>query len=513
VFILAACGGGGGGGGGSSADGGYGSAPINTAPTINNSTNDYSIVEGSTSGFSVSASDAEGNSITYSVSGNDASSMAVSSTGVVSFTSAPDFETPGDANSDNVYSFNISVSDGTLSTSEAFTLTVTNDTSDDVDTFAAWDGVLVKDDTYKPYDKHATSYNLIIGGLPDVTDGFVTNVANIANKMLAENDSTNSVNRNLLLNNFTQYNAFQRVGSINMSSYDPALNNDNYDGWDNINDNYSVVDFIWEATSNSPTDEQTKAGQINAILEHLLHTITLIFDKSYTSWGYEDASSDLVLAMNEAINGGYYDPTGNYGSTQETNPTLYSRIIAQEFAYWMILTGWDLKSLYAPDVAPEWTILTAAEMESKLPLAQKLFTDTVNGVLINPTQAYLDGLTFSSIPSSTAVAISVSVAPNNSGSGNVYVIDGVQRSSLTLEVGKTYTFTHPTAHPLRFSTTSDGTHSDGGAYSSSGTEYTTGVTTSTSGSTVIEVTANTATTLYYYCSIHSGMGGTITVSS
>ena len=514
ALILAACGGGGG-GGGSSADSGYGTAPANTAPTINNSTNDYSIVEGSTSGFSVSASDAEGSSITYSVSGNDGSSMAVSSAGVVSFTSAPDFETPGDANSDNVYSFNISVSDGTLSTSEAFTITVTNDTSDDVDTFAAWDGVLVKDDTYKPYDKHATSYNLIIGGLPDVTDGFVTNVANIANKMLAENDSTNSVNRNLLLNNFTQYKAFQRVGSTNMSSYDPALNNDNYDGWDNINDNYSVVDFIWEATSNSPTDEQTKAGQINAILEHLLHTITLIFDKSYTSWGYEDASSDLVLAMNEAIDGGYYDPTGNYGSTAEDNPTLYSRIIAQEFAYWMILTGWDLKSLYAPDVAPEWTILTAAEMETTLPLAHKLFTDTVNGVLVNPTQAYLDGLTFSSLPTtsaapetptSMAVTIAVSVAANNAGSGNVYVIEGTQKKAITLEVGKTYTFTHPTGHPFKFSTTSNGTHEGG-------SEYTTGVTTSTAGSTVIEVTANTPTTLYYYCSIHSGMGGTITVSS
>jgi plastocyanin len=172
----------------------------------------------------------------------------------------------------------------------------------------------------------------------------------------------------------------------------------------------------------------------------------------------------------------------------------------------MILTGWDLKALYAPDVAPEWTILTAAEMETKLPLAQKLFTDTVNGVLVNPTQAYLDGLTFGSLPTSTAVAISVSVAANNAGSGNVYVIDGVQRSSLTLEVGKTYTFTHPTGHPFKFSTTSNGTHEGG-------SEYTTGVTTSTAGSTVIEVTTNTPTTLYYYCSIHSGMGGTITVSS
>ena len=518
VFILAACGGGGGGGGdgGGTSNGGYGTAPINTAPTINNSSNDYSTVEGETSGFMVNASDAEGNSLTYSVSGNDGSKMTVTTSGVVSFISAPDFEIPGDANGDNIYSFNVSVSDGNLSTAEGFTITVTNDTSDDnADAFTAWDGVLVKDDTYKPYDKHATSYNLIIGGLPDVTDGFVTNVANIANKMLAQNDATNSVNRNLLLNNFTQYNVFQRVGSTNMGSYDPALNNDNYAGWDNINDNYAVVDFIWEATSNSPTDEQTKAGQINAILEHLLHTITLIFDKSFTSWGYEDASSDLVLAMNEAIAGGYYDPTGNYGSTQETDPTLYSRIIAQEFAYWMILTGWDLKALYAPDAAPEWTILTAAEMEAKLPLAHKLFTDTVNGVLVNPTQAYLDGLTFSSLPTasaapetptSMAVTIAVSVAANNAGSGNVYVIEGTQKKAITLEVGKTYTFTHPTGHPFKFSTTSNGTHEGG-------SEYTTGVTTSTAGSTVIEVTANTPTTLYYYCSIHSGMGGTITVSS
>ena len=122
-------------------------------------------------------------------------------------------------------------------------------------------------------------------------------------------------------------------------------------------------------------------------------------------------------------------------------------------------------------------------------------------------------MTFSSLPDLTAVAISVNVAPNNAGSGNVYVIDGVQKSSLALEVGKTYTFTHPTGHPLRFSITSDGTHSEGGAYDTGGSEYTTGVITSTPGSTVIEVTASTPTTLYYYCSIHSGMGGTITVSS
>ena len=187
----------------------------------------------------------------------------------------------------------------------------------------------------------------------------------------------------------------------------------------------------------------------------------------------------------------------------------------------MILTGWDLKSLYAPDVAPEWTILTATEMETKLPLAHKLFTDTVNGVLVNPTQAYLDGLTFSSLPTasaapptpnSSAVTIAVSVAANNAGSGNVYVIEGTQKKSLTLEVGKTYTFTHPTGHPLRFSKTSDGTHSTSSGYPSPELrEYTTGVTTTgtagSSGASVeLVVSASTPTKLYYQCGAHALMG-------
>ncbi len=117
VFILAACGGGGGGGGdgGGTSNGGYGTAPINTAPTINNSSNDYSTVEGETSGFMVNASDAEGNSLTYSVSGNDGSKMTVTTSGVVSFISAPDFEIPADENADNVYMVVAQVSDGSLS--------------------------------------------------------------------------------------------------------------------------------------------------------------------------------------------------------------------------------------------------------------------------------------------------------------------------------------------------------------------------------------------------------------
>ena len=119
------------------------------------------------------------------------------------------------------------------------------------------------------------------------------------------------------------------------------------------------------------------------------------------------------------------------------------------------------------------------------------------------TNAEMQSAAFSN---TTAVSVQVSVEGNSNGTGNVYVIEGTQKKSLTLGVGRTYTFTHPTNHPLKFSTTSDGTHG-------SGSEYTTGVNTSTSGSTVIEVTSSTPTTLYYYCSIHQGMGGTITISN
>ena len=93
---------------------------------------------------------------------------------------------------------------------------------------------------------------------------------------------------------------------------------------------------------------------------------------------------------------------------------------------------------------------------------------------------------------------------------NYFYIDGTRAATLNLSEGSTYRFDQSDSsnsnHPLRFSTTSNGTHAGG-------SEYTTGVTTNgTPGSSgaysQIEV-ASGAPTLYYYCTNHSGMGGQV----
>ena len=106
----------------------------------------------------------------------------------------------------------------------------------------------------------------------------------------------------------------------------------------------------------------------------------------------------------------------------------------------------------------------------------------------------------------TTTSIAVTVVDSG---GNKYALDGVTQGTVTLIEGATYKFDQSdssnSGHPLRFSTTSNGTH--GG-----GSEYTTGVTTvgtpGSSGAYTQITVAVGAPTLYYYCTNHSGMGGT-----
>lgn len=138
------------------------------------------------------------------------------------------------------------------------------------------------------------------------------------------------------------------------------------------------------------------------------------------------------------------------------------------------------------------------------------FTVGSNGDVNGSGDSYVAWMWKAGGPSPTRT---YTVKVDNDGGQNKYLFDGnttIFAPTITLQPGGTYTFDQSdssnTGHPLRFSTTSDGTH--GG-----GSEYTTGVTTAgtpgTDGTTII-VLASDAPTLYYYCSSHSGMGGQVT---
>ncbi len=95
---------------------------------------DKSVSEGTTAVETVSATDADaGDSQTFSISGTDAAFFNIdSSTGELTFKVAPDYENPSDANADNVYELDITVTDGGSNTdtkSIEVTVTDANDNS------------------------------------------------------------------------------------------------------------------------------------------------------------------------------------------------------------------------------------------------------------------------------------------------------------------------------------------------------------------------------------------------
>jgi len=104
----------------------------------------------------------------------------------------------------------------------------------------------------------------------------------------------------------------------------------------------------------------------------------------------------------------------------------------------------------------------------------------------------------------------VTVASAGYGGGNKFYLNGAEAPTGTMEEGKTYLFDQSdssnSGHPLKLSTTSDGTHS-------SGVEYTTNVsyngTPGNAGAYTMITVASGAPTLYYYCTNHSGMGGQV----
>ena len=165
-------------------------------------------------------------------------------------------------------------------------------------------------------------------------------------------------------------------------------------------------------------------------------------------------------------------------------------------------------------------ITTVAGMQSNISTVISNSTN-INSVATNITNINTNATNISSITTVATDITNVNQLANalnlettfvvtvaNPGSGNVFVIDGSNNPTLSLDRGATYIFdlsnSSNAGHPLAFK--------DG-----SGNAYTTGVTTTgTAGSSgakvTIEVASNAPSSLRYYCTVHgNGMGNTISV--
>lgn len=119
TLLVAACSGDGGGGG--TPPPGNGPPAFSSAPAANTAENSSGTI------YTAAATDPDGNALTFSLSGGaDRARFAITGAGALSFAQNPDFEFPDDADQNNVYLVQLSVSDGFTSATLDLAVTVTN---------------------------------------------------------------------------------------------------------------------------------------------------------------------------------------------------------------------------------------------------------------------------------------------------------------------------------------------------------------------------------------------------
>ena len=120
LLLLGGCGGGGG-------SAGPGPAPGNRPPAITSPATATVAENSSGTIYTATATDPDGNPLTFSLSGGaDRAAFAITAAGALTFVLPPDFEFPADADTNNIYLVQISVSDGATSAVLDLAVTVTN---------------------------------------------------------------------------------------------------------------------------------------------------------------------------------------------------------------------------------------------------------------------------------------------------------------------------------------------------------------------------------------------------
>ena len=257
-------------------------------------------------------------------------------------------------------------------------------------------GLTVIEDTYYlPFNRYIDSHGLRIFVLDDVSNSFIKKVAATYEAMLTTNSLIDTEQRATFKEALENNYVFQKVGVEGPEYYGGG---NNFQKPHPTNGNYrdEQTDYIWEGTSRTYGDKtniQAAASQTGTVIEHLLHTITSIgFNLVYPEWKWADSSSSINLAMQQAIDGGYYD-ISSYASVLDRDPEGHMALIVQEFSFWLVLAEWEYFELTdKSNNNTEFTLRTASDIADKLPLAHQLYLDTFAKVFSAPDKSLIQAL-------------------------------------------------------------------------------------------------------------------------
>ena len=198
----------------------------------------------------------------------------------------------------------------------------------------------------------------------------------------------------------------QRIGYGGGASYDPNWLTDagaaQYSGYTDFLNSHVVNDMVWYKNTSGP-DPTTSDRDIEEIMEHLFHTIhnfgipgavegsatqvpmetliSILDNNPSFSW----TTTELHLAMKEAIDAGLYDPSG-YATDWATDSDA-AVVAYKEYTYLVNWSMWDMSEFWdGESLSPEWddTLKTPAGMLANNPLGYAMFNKYFAPVLSKP---------------------------------------------------------------------------------------------------------------------------------
>ena len=200
---------------------------------------------------------------------------------------------------------------------------------------------IVENDSYLDYHRYIDVAGLRMFVLPEVGDEFIYKVGEVYYLMLQEGEYIDQDIRNSYLQTVKNDFVFQNIGyegpeRYGLDSDPPGIDCCPGKGYE---DNHT--DFIWEYPDASGD------GQIGEVVEHLLHTVTgVAFALEFTEWNWENPNSEIILAMNEAIEKNIFDISSYEEIKNSGNIEDFNRITSIEFAFWGIVTEWGYGDIY-----------------------------------------------------------------------------------------------------------------------------------------------------------------------